>query len=226
MKPARSRTRRALWWSLGAAAVLLLLIAAVAWRMVRSRPAWWNPAEAQSTDNIVRGEYFENQVVTAFHKVRPPEAARWTLELDDQWINAWLATRLPLWAANRGLSWSATVDEANVDIGDGRIRFGLSYGPAGAGQPYSIEFRPRLDENGRLRIEDLRLRAGRLRLPLGFAGEALFSAAGSLPEARAAIAGQPIDPVLRLSDGRRVVLRDLTFEGERLILTLETLAER
>lgn len=226
MKPARSRTRRALWWSLGAAAVVLALIAGAVWRMVRTKPAWWSPAEAQSPENIVRGEYFENQVVTAFHKVRPAESTQWTLELDAQWINAWLATRLPLWAANRGLSWAASVDEANVNIGDGRIRFGLRYGPAGERQPYSIAFRPLLDESGGLRIADLRLHAGRLRLPLGLAGEAISSAAGSHAEIHALLTGQPIEPVVRLSDGRRIVLRALTLEGERIILTLETLPER
>jgi len=226
MKRPRTRTRRALWWSVAVAAAILLLITGFTWRLIALQPTWWNPAEPQSPETLSRGEYFENQIVTAFHKVRPADSRRWTLELDAQWINAWLATRLPLWAANRNLSWSSTVRQANASIGNDWIRIGLRYGSGEGGQVYSIGFRPLLDEQGRLRLADLRLYAGRLRLPLGLAANSLGAITRSIPEVQAVIAGESLEAIFRLSDGRRVALRELTFQDTRIVLTLETLPER
>lgn len=226
MKRRSSGTRRALWRSLAAAALLVALTALVVWRLLSARPAWWNPAEPSAAESLSRGEYLENQIVTAFHKVRPADATRWTLELDAQWINAWLATRLPLWAANRNLSWSATLHEANVSISEGRLHFGARYGAGESGQVYSVDFQPELDGQGRLRLKALRIRAGRLPLPLGLALDSLEGLSRNWPELNAALRGDGIDPVFRLSDGRRVALRGLAFEDYRLLLTLETLPDR
>lgn len=226
MKRGSPRPRRALWRSLAVAAALVVLTTLVVWRLLAARPSWWNPAEPSAAENLSRGEYLENQVVTAFHKVRPADANRWTLELDAQWINAWLATRLPLWAANRNLSWSAAVHEANVSISHGRVHLGARYGSGASGQIYSVDFHPELDEQGRLRLEAMRVRAGRLPLPLGLAADSLAGLSRNWPEAYAALRGEGIDPVFRLSDGRRVALRGLAIEDGRLVLTLETLSDR
>lgn len=226
MKPDKPRVRRALLWSLGVAAGLVLVVSLIVWQLVAATPPWWNPAEPQAPENLSRGEYLENQVVTAFHKVRAAESRTWTLELDADWINAWLATRLPLWAANRNLAWAHSVKEVNVSIEGDHLRLGARYGSGEDGQAYSVDCRPRLDADGRLTLGDLRLRAGRLPLPLGLASETLAGITRSIPELHAILSGESIEPTARLSDGRRVLLRELTMDGDRMVLTLETLPER
>lgn len=225
MKPANSRARRALLWSLGAAGGLVLVVSFVVWRLVAATPSWWNPAEPQAIESVSRGEYLENQVVTAFHKVRPDNARQWTLELDAVWMNAWLATRLPLWAANRNLSWAHTVEEVNISIDGDRLRLGVRYGSSDSGQAYSVDCRPVLDADGHLSLSDLRLHAGRLPIPLALASESLAGITRSIPELHTILDGGSIEPTVRLSDGRRVRLTHLTMDGDRLVLTLETLPE-
>lgn len=225
MSRPRSRVKRAVLWSLGAAMAIVVLVSLIVWRLLAAEPSWWNPAEPQLAENLSRGEYLENQVVTAFHKVRPIEARQWTLELDAVWINAWFATRLPLWAANRDLNWAHSVSEVNVSIEGDHIRLGVRYGLADAGQAYSVECRPVLGEDGRLTLRDLRLRAGRLPIPLGLASGTLGAIAHSIPQLQSVLSGGSIDPVARLSDGRRVVIRQLTVADGKIMLTLETLPE-
>lgn len=225
MSQPRSVARRAVFWSLGAAAVLVLAVVFIVWRLLSARPAWWNPSQPQLTENISRGEYLENQVVTAFHKVRPVESRTWTMELDADWINAWFATRLPLWAANRNLSWAHQVSEVNVSIEDNLVRLGARYGSGNAGQVYSIECRPVLGEDGLLALNDLRLVAGRLPVPLALAAGSLSTVTRSLPELEAALNGQAVDPVAGLSDGRRVRIRELRVADGRIAMTLETMPE-
>ena len=225
MKPVKTRARRAVQWSLGAAAGLVLVVSLMVCRLVAATRSWLNPAEPQAPENLSRGEYLENQVVTAFHKVRPPGAREWTLQLETGWINAWFATRLPLWAANRNLSWARSVREVNLSIEDDRLRLGVRYGLGEDGQAYSVDCRPRLDADGRLALGELRLRAGRLPLPLGLASQTLAGITRSIPELHAILNGESIEPVARLSDGRRVRLMQLKIEGDRLVLTLETLPE-
>lgn len=221
----RSRARRAAFWSLGAAAVLVLAVVLIVWRLLSARPAWWNPAQPQLVENLSRGEYLENQVVTAFHKVRPAESRTWTMELDADWINAWLATRLPLWAANRNLSWAHQVSEVNVSIDGDLVRLGARYGSEDAGQIYSIECRPALGEDGLLTLADLRLVAGRLPVPLALASGSLSAVTRSLPQLQAVLDEESIDPVARLSDGRRVRIRELQVADGKIAMTLETLPE-
>jgi len=225
MKPVKTRTRRAVLWSLGAAGALVIGVSLVVWRLVAATPPWWNPAEPQAAENLSRGEYLENQVVTAFHKVRPPGAREWTLELEPGWVNAWFATRLPLWAANRNLSWAHSVSEVNISIEGERLRLGVRYGAGESGQAYSVDCRPRLDADGRLALGELRLRAGLLPLPLGLASETLAGITRSIPELHAILSGESIDPTVRLSDGRQVRLMQFKIEGDRLVLTLGTLPE-
>lgn len=226
MKPRGSRVRRALLWSLGAAAALVFVVALIVWRLLGADPSWWDPAEPSAPENVSRGEYLENQVVTAFHKVRSAEARVWTLELDADWINAWFATRLPLWAANRNLSWTHSVHEVNVNIDGDRIRLGVKYGAGADGQAYSVEATPTLAEDGKLELGNLHLRAGRLPLPLGLASNTLTGLARAVPELQAVLAGRSVDPVVRLSDGRRVAIRSLRIADDRIVLRLETLADR
>ena len=226
MKPAKPRARRALLWSLAVAAGLVLVVSLIVWRLVAATPSWWNPAEPLAAENASRGEYLENQVVTAFHKVRPAGGRLWTLELDANWINAWFATRLPLWAANRNLSWAHSVSDVNISIEGDRLRLGVRYGPGESGQAYAIECRPILDATGRLTLDNVRLHAGRLPIPLGLASESLAGITRSTPELHAILSGQSIEPTVRLSDGRRVRLMQMKIEGDRLVLTLETLPER
>lgn len=217
-------------FGLALAAIGLLLTIAIffLWRAAGQTPEWWSPADPAAPANVTLGEYVENTVVTQFHKARPAGDATWTLDLSEEWINAWLATRLPRWAENRDLRWRLSVSEAHTAIESDRVRLGLRYGSDGPDAPaYSVEWRPVVESPGRMRVEVLRLARGRLALPLDADLDLLGDAVSNgHAEVGDALRGEPFDARLELSDGRLVEIQSLALEPDRIRLTFKTLPDR
>ena len=229
--------------------VLLVLISTVAIALfyVRSRiqqpPEWWAPADALSQDVIALGEQVENSVVTNANRARPggnashsssgAEPDIWVLRLSEDEVNAWLATRLPKWAANQypGSFLAQDVGEMHVRIEDGLLRIGARVGAgagtksavgADVGQSIGIAFAPIRQGDGTWGVEIVESLLGRLSVPLSRGLEVFSQMDGGAtipPEIDRLLQGEGIEVSFSTKKSRRhMTLADLELTPGEIVL--------
>ena len=161
-----------------------------------------------------RGEAFERALAAALTKVRPP-GDEWAIAVDPADINAWLETRLPKWIEHDPAL--ASLEPART-VRVAAIRDALiveDSARARGAAVLSLPVRPSV-EDGRLRLDFGFARIG--RLPIPGAADAL---AGFLRDGLDDLAAGPAR--IRLADGRRVELRDISCAPGEVRLRFATL---
>lgn len=186
------------------AAIAVVVLAAIP---PVARPVLPDDAEA-------RGEAFEQALAATLTKVRPA-GEEWAIAIDPADINAWLATRLPKWIehdpALADLAPATTIRIAAVH--DALILEDSLRAPSAA--VVSLPVEPTLGD-GRLTLAIGTARIGRLPIP-GAASALASLIRGTLDD----LASGPAQ--IRLGDGRRVELRDISCESGRIALAFVTL---
>lgn len=152
--------------------------------------------------------------MAAITKIRPAEE-EWAVAIDPTDINSWLATRLPKWIEHdpelAELAPACTIRLASIE---GALIIEDSVRASGAAV-ISLPVTPQLSD-GRLRLDIGFARIGRLPIPgVAYALAAILR--GSLDR----LAAGPAQ--IRLADGRRVELREISCKPRRIELLLATL---
>ena len=165
-------------------------------------------------DPVARGEAFEQALVAAITKIRPAEE-EWAVAIDPTDINSWLATRLPKWIEHdpelAELAPACTIRLASIE---GALIIEDSVRASGAAV-ISLPVAPQLSD-GRLRLDIGFARIGRLPIP-----GAAYALAAILRGSLDRLAAGPAQ--IRLADGRRVELREISCKPRRIELLLATL---
>ncbi len=165
-------------------------------------------------DPVARGEAFEQALVAAITKIRPAEE-EWAVAIDPTDINSWLATRLPKWIEHdpelAELAPACTIRLASIE---GALIIEDSVRASGAAI-ISLPITPQLSDD-RLRLDIGFARIGRLPIP-----GAAYALAAILRGSLDRLAAGPAQ--IRLADGRRVELREISCKPRRIELLLATL---
>ncbi len=229
----RSRRRRA--WLRGVAmlGVAVFAAAAVIAGLAWASPRWWPEVDASDPKIAAAGADLENEIASEMSRVRPTAAGaanggawrsgEWAVTISEGDATAWLSTRLGKWLASRDSAMPAKVRAIAVDFGEGEVRLGVEIG--GSGRVISIEARPEISPDGALWLREVRLRAGRLPVPVswvtGGEGERLLGGLAGDAGVFAPLSGRaPVtaEPLIQLGDGRVVrVLKIELREGEALV---------
>ena len=226
--PGHKPRRRWLWWMLSVL-VLLVMTACGLWWLSTGEPDYWRVMDAE--DSAVRqgGERFERRVASQLSRVRRADAT-WELRVDQRRVNQWLAARLPLWLANRG------VDEQDrrmlrhpmVAIRDGYIEAAVKADLPELDSVIRLRYEPEKPEGGGpVRLVLRSIHAGRLPLPMDYVIQRVVEQAGSDAEARRAVEEalrrlRSIELTRSLEDGRRVSVVGVKLEDGEAILTCRT----
>jgi len=220
----------------GGAAVIGLTVALAAWRMSLRPPDWYRPPDASDAVVAEFAQDVEYRIIQEAQRIRGPEGlGDWTLMLDEDQANAWLAARLSPWLGQRtGSPWPASLGPPQVRLLEGRVDVAVAaHRPDTPGEPRDAadgpmtvivaRFRPALGDDGlELGLESFG--TGRLTLPVGSISslaeaierlveegvvpDAIAEQLGRVDELRREV-DRPVPPTVRLGDGRRVMLREL-----------------
>jgi hypothetical protein len=239
---ATSRRRLAIRILLGlaAAALLLLAVLTVVLFVLTSRaPAWWAPPDPADPAAKDTAQAVENGITTILHQAHASGAGAngsgasepWTVRLTDDEINAWLSVRLGSWLASRSDVSAADIPLVQVAAAADGLRIGIGLGRS---RVLSAVLAPEIAADGSLRVRAGDCAIGELAVPLSWIGriarqvQAGASGTGdfdadALLEALAGRRAAAADPVLTLSDGRRVRLLGLRLGEGELLVTCRTL---
>lgn len=234
----RQRLRRLLFRAILVAVVFVILVGAAGYlvitREVSRSPDWWRPPSSTDPATLESARAVENGVTTVLHQQRPDDAA-WTMLLTESDVNAWLAARLKNWVRNQrdDFVWPSEVKEVLIHLEPGVLRVGIEIERRGAVIICSASLTPRVDEDGSLWISATAFHIGTLPVPARWAlraaesplREVMPTSIGDSPESGSilsALLGAGAlsrEPVLRLSDGRRVRIVEIRVEEGRLLVT-------
>jgi hypothetical protein len=219
------------------ALVLVILLTAGMlglWRLTYMAPAWWSPPDPDDRQTEALAERVEYRLAEEAHKIRT-EPSPWWIEIKQDQINAWLASRLPDWVAHEhGLQWPAEVGRPQVNLNEGGVSVGVDI-ETDVGTRYVVAHLAPRFVDGELSLTLDSVSVGRMRIPGSSVGSVMdrvrASGTGRFlddPSVEALIAalegGQAIDPTLTLNDGRRVRLLDVRCTRGALLLQCRTAA--
>lgn len=203
----------------------------VVWRLSWMDPTWWVPPAPQDAQAAALADRVEFRLTEEAHKIR--EDPDFRLRITQEQINAWLATRLPAWVAHTsGEPWPEWLGLPQVRFTEGAVSVGIDVLSESGRRVVVAEVRPRVT-GGRLELPVESVGVGRVRIP-GASVAALVDRlrgplAGELAddEALGALAEllrgeRPLDPVLRLADGRTVELLEVSCTGGAMVLRCRT----
>lgn len=221
-------------WLITAVAILSLFSYALASRT----PSWFHPLNPHDPVLIDRAQRLENRVITQLYKFRgevdPATGATgepWTLIITQDEATAWLACKLPDWVRNLddSAAWPREISSVQASFGSSRLWIAAAVDD-GSRSIVSLGAAPRLDADG-LRFSSARAGVGSLTLPVSWLSgpaRALLDGPGARAGDRALwpilTGAQPAlrDASIRLEDGRRVRITDITLEPGRVTLTCRT----
>jgi hypothetical protein len=177
--------------ALAALAGVVIGLLLVAWLLLRSTPAWYpvvtmSPEQreqaAQDAQNkliVVQNAAAEARAheyaATRRNAARPP-TAQITLTLTENEINA-LLEKWTVWPVVRR-GYERFMSDPRIVLEDGRLI--LAGHVAEVDSLASVHFAPRIDEQGRLRVELVRVQAGKLPLPQGLLSRYQQQATGAI----------------------------------------------
>jgi hypothetical protein len=221
------KSKRIVFWTILGGAMLLAGAGTGGWWLVRAAPRYWTTVNAGDPEIRQRAAAVESFVSTQTTHVRP-DMERWSIELTQDQVNAWLATRLPMWLANQGVEQSVIefVPSVLVHVGDEKVEFAAELKLNGKTQIVQFVYRAADGEGPepvRLTLEGVY--AGRLPLPVDWTIEQIkqrLSARGREAADQLRSLLESIDLVLKLDDGRMVKVVDMALRDGKAILTCQT----
>lgn len=216
------------------AIVLLVVAGLVLWRVTMSPPSWYRPPDVRDAAVAELAEKVEFRLVEEAQKVRP-KAEQWSLRVRENQINSWLAVRLPKWIAHHGDSdWASRAGTPQIRLEPGTISVAVPMLEGALSRTVVVSVQPHMND-GALQARLSRVALGGMSLPgeplanlLRMAGPLIPKSVDSqkVTEILHLLDGQhPIDPVFKLSDGRRVRVLQLRIDDGLLEFTAETLPE-
>lgn len=213
----------------------MIVVALIAWSVVRSvaatPPAWWRSVDARDPETIALAEEIQNSLITELHRIDRAPGEEWAIVLTPAQANAWLNAEFPSWlASSQGAQWPTEVVTLQVGFDPGRVRVAAELMMDGDRHYVSGSFRPRLDERGALWAEDAEFAIGRLGIPVREALDRMRSEikgewTSTLSRLSASASGDAAlidEPVINLSDGRRVRVVALESLADDLVVRLRT----
>jgi hypothetical protein len=173
-------------------------------------------------DAVIRGEALEQALGAAVTKVRDPAGKEWAIAIDPADINAWLATRLPKWAAHDPeFAPFAAASAVRIGSEDGAVTLETPIGPAALGLVATVQMPLELAEGEeRLFVDIGGVRIGRLPIPLAEAG---FDSAGKFLDELQRLEARHPGRRFRLGDGRCIEVRAISCEDGRIKIRFATL---
>lgn len=247
-----SRWLKTLWpkvrrWQNAVVAVLGALCVAglLGYVWVQSQPPYWRHrqefVEAHTNEQLREiGESVERRILAALTAVPEdsnPEASGGgnpnpvrqvrvlTLAVDD--VNAWMHSRLKGWLRNQGITLPATIRQPMVAVDGQDLVAAFRYKSRQVDRVASVYFSFMIDPNGTARLVPVKLKMGRLRVPMYLARSFLSNGMdvgerGLASDLRDVLAnGISFEPVIRV-DVNNVRITDLWCEADRVNLTLKT----
>jgi len=223
------------WIILIAVPVIPAVGAACLWWLARTAPSWYEPLDPADARVAEMAEGVEYGLVAEFHRIRP-DAEPWTLRIREEYLNAWLASRMPEWIAHEDdLNWPEEFSAPQIRVGEDGIDLAVEVDIDGARHVLVTRVNPEV-RDGRLELTFDRVGIGRVALPGAPAGKLLDLVDGMAPggvldpvvidtlrQALGAGAGLDLGSHLELPDGRRVELLDLLARDGALDVTSRTL---
>jgi len=201
--------------------VVAALAVAIVWRMTQLAPVWYDPPLATDDRSRALAEEVEYRLLEQVQKIRTPEEPSWTRRIQQQQINAWLASRLRPWIEHEQAGqWPDALGIPQIRVQEHGISVAIPVTEAGVTRVIVAGLVPELTERGlTLRLNHVSL--GRIGLP----GDPLLALTGRLSSLAPDIASDPqvmgildvlagrtaIDPVFELADGRRIRLLKLNL---------------
>ena len=197
--------------ALAVVGVVTILLAGAA--HARRDPAWWREPEVSQAAEL-RGESFEHAVLAQLTRVRETNAA-WSVSLSESDVNAWLATRLRPWLANRN---AASKLPADVTV---QVQFqagGMLAGVRTRGEVIWCEVVPVVSD-GKLRLDVRSAAVGRLPVPIAQVAGRLASDS----ELSDLLAGKALAEAAVKVDGKRQVeIETLELQDGELVVKART----
>ncbi len=202
------------------------------WRRAWMAPAWWPDVVADHRQTATLADRVEYRLVEEAHRVRPGDDS-WRLRITDDQVNAWMSSRLPAWLAHaQDLQWPPQLGTPQVHFVDDAVHVGLDYSDNGRRRYLVAKLQPRVVD-GRLALVLKGVAFGRLSIPGGSVRTLIETYRDVVPERflqdpsvqriiDLLIDEQRIDPVVTLSDGRRVRLVEIRAAEGDVILRCRT----
>ena len=191
--------------------VLLSIIGVTILFWLLSSPmSWYGHAQSTVSDETI-AEQAEFRLVEEFHKIRS-EDEQWKLRIQDKAVNAWLTHRFEDWLTHEdSMSLPEGMSRPLVHTTADGIWLGVVGSEAEGEQPVAVECIA-LIEGGKLVLTPVRLRIGKLPLPLSFLESLIDEQNVSLE----------LSPQIELMDERIVTIQELHLEDGAIILACKT----
>jgi hypothetical protein len=234
--PKRRRWRGCLWGVL-VVAVLMALGGAWAWRLWKRVPAAWtrNQAFLAATDNATLLEMADNLEKrllaeltdpgldgTAAGNVNQPR----TIHVSMQEVNAWLAVKLPTWAANRGAVLPPEMSGYMVASEGQDLVVAFQYQSPRVTQVISVVIGLDIQPTGQAELSVRHVRGGELPLPPGTVvnqvKKAIAARSAQNSDINAIIDGRPFDPLVDIDAARRLRLLGYRLDADGADVTIRT----
>jgi hypothetical protein len=202
------------------------------WHQARSAPAWYAPPDPQAQAVNELAERVEYNTTVQMQKIRNAGES-WTVRLEQDQINAWLAARLPEWIAHESGDWPEEFGIPQIRIDEAGVDLAIEIGAGGRSGVLVSRLAPQIVD-GRLRLNLEEAGVGRLTVS-GEPAQKLIDAFERLAPGGAVgedtvrqlldvLSGEEgLPSLLDLSDGRRVELTALTLGQEMIDIACRTL---
>ncbi len=232
MTASSPRRRRVLIGTVLLAVMLAGAAGVTLWRLAWMAPARWPDVAADHRQTTVLADRVEYRLAEEAHMVRPADDS-WRLRITDEQVNAWLAVRLPAWIAHaQNVEWPPQLGTPQVHFAEGAIHVGLDYDDDGRRRYLVATLQPRVLD-GQLALVLQGVAFGRLTIPGASVRTLIETYRDVVPERfledpsvkriiDLLVDEQRIDPVVSLSDGRRVRLVEIRAGEGDVVLRCRT----
>lgn len=239
------RVVRATKWAMLLFVLGLVVVIAGGFYLLRRPPSYWQVVDASDPKVQQQADAMFNRVMDEATQVRQAQQ-EWELELQQDEINAWLATRSKQWMANQGYDRELSQRLENIGLpGELATNFrnlminieGDTVSVAaevvydGYAQVVSVDLERQTLPDGSATLTMGSIKGGSLPLPMEKLQRAAQKEFGSVEAAkaeatrRAATKIRQANIVLPLDEHRQVKVNDLKLEGGRAVLVCQTISD-
>lgn len=239
------RVVRAVKWAMLLFVLGLVVVIAGGFYLLRRPPSYWQVVDTSDPKVQQQADQVFNRVMDQASRVREPQQ-QWQLELQQDEINAWLATRSKQWMANQGYDRQLSERLENiglpgelatnfrnlmVNIEGDTVSVAAEVVYDGYAQVVSVDLERQTLPDGTATLTMGPIKGGSLPLPMEKLRRAAQKEFGSVEAAkteaarRAATKIRQANIVVPLDKHRQVKVNDLKFEGGRAVLVCQTISD-